>query len=103
MAGKAMTTVGVCPWCQSQVNPGATACKSCGASESDHWQQLGPWRYSLTLILLLFIPLFGVVVLFLSPAAGAITIVLGIGGFILTRSRKKSTRSWVASGGRALI
>jgi hypothetical protein len=103
MAGKKMVSVGVCPWCQSPVNLGAAACKSCGASESTHWEQAGPWRLYITLMCLFLIPLFGVVILLVSPVVGAIFILLGIGGYILARRRMKGSRSWVASGGRALI
>lgn len=101
--GKKMISTGVCPWCQSPINKGAAACKSCGASESDGWEQVGLWRYSIVGLFLAFLALPGLCIIYFFPAAGSILLVLGIGGLIAVRRMLKGKRSWVASGGRSVV
>lgn len=96
--GKKISTAGICPWCQNPINAGAAACKSCGASESNSWEQAGLWRYSIVGLFMTFLAVPGLCIVFFFPTTGAILLALGIGGLIAIRMMMKSRRSWVASG-----
>jgi hypothetical protein len=103
MSGKKMVSAGVCPWCQSPLNAGAMACKSCGASESNGWEQAGAWRYSIVGLFMAFLTLPGAAIVYFFPVTGLALLILGIGGLIVVRRMMKRSRSWVASGARAVV
>jgi len=95
-------TLGVCPYCKTALNSGATACTGCGAFETTAWAELGMWKGSL-LILCFVIPLiaaFGVV--FFSPLAALIIFVAGPVGYFYMRRRSKRKIVWAVGGRRPM-
>jgi hypothetical protein len=103
MNTKKMLSAGVCPWCQSEVNTGAMACKSCGASEINGWQSLGAWRYIVWALSLLFLVGPGMMTMIFWPLGGLILVAVGIGGPIALQIGVRRNHNWIAPGSRARI
>jgi hypothetical protein len=99
--GKA-TTVGVCPYCKTALNTGATACTGCSAFETTGWRELGMWRVSLLGACFFIGPFVALLIAFLSPVAGMVALVAFPVGYFLIRFRLKRKIVWTV-GGRRLI
>jgi len=95
-------SVSLCPLCKSNLNPGATACGSCGATEIDGWDAMGASKRMPYMLLALGI-LFGPITFLFSQTYGLLIMAVCFGGFLLIRSSQKKKRVWVTSAGRKQV
>lgn len=95
-------TPGFCPYCQTPLNPGATACTGCSAFQTTRWDDLGIYRTSLRVLYVLGALFLPIILIFFSPIAALIVFIAFIVGYFFHVSRWKRQIVWVVGGRRGL-
>jgi len=94
-----LATPGFCPFCKSELKPGATACTGCRAFETTEWDQASSYRFFRGFLFFVVPPILALFFVSSSPLAALIIWLAPIAGYFFYRSQKKSRIIWTVDGG----